>query len=281
MEWKMRRVWYQSMIVLSDLEDYKTTLQRRLSSYGSDELQIDIHGFARGSFPANYPGPDLNYSVFYQLHSLQFLLAAVEAERRGYDAYVMGNIGSPMVREIRSIVDIPVVGYGDAAARLAGFYGQSFGILVFNVERIESAARRYEDWQLSGFGGVCPAGVRFDDVANAHANIEARPSVVAKVIATAEEFVKRNNIDVLIPGEMPLNLLLADEGISKIGGATVIDGLAAMMQMASVLMDLKESSGMSHSRRGYYNQRPPELRTSELIDFYGLRKLSDAIYEQK
>ena len=55
--------------------------------------------------------------------------------------------------------------------------------------------------------------------------------------------------DVIIPGENPLNMLLARERIAKIGGATVIDGFAATFKMAEMMVDLHRSSGMLLSRR--------------------------------
>jgi len=59
------------------------------------------------------------------------LAAAREAQAQGFDAMVLASIAGPMAREIRTIVDIPVVGYGEAAFNLAGLYGRRAGMLVF------------------------------------------------------------------------------------------------------------------------------------------------------
>ena len=40
-----------------------------------------------------------------------------------------------MLREIRTLVDIPVTGYSDTVFHLSKLYGQRFGLLFFNVER--------------------------------------------------------------------------------------------------------------------------------------------------
>lgn len=272
------RFWYHSMIVLSDMPDYAASIRSQLRKAVRSDSEVVLHGFAPGSFRASYPGPDVAFNFIYGIHSLQFVLAALEAERQGYDAFVMGNLGSPMVREIRSLVDISVVGYGDAGARLSGLYGRRFGLLVFNVERMESLPDRYRDWGLAdSFVGARPAGVPMSEVAQAHADPSRRAAVVRKVVAAGERLVEECGADVIMPGEMPLNLLLADAGISQIAGATVLDGLAVMMKTAEMMVDLRRACGMNASRRGYYHVKPPSERLREILDFYGLAHLQEKL----
>ena len=46
------------------------------------------------------------------------------------------TIPEPGIRETRSLVSIPVVGYGECAMSLAGHLGQKFGVLLFIKEMI-------------------------------------------------------------------------------------------------------------------------------------------------
>ena len=92
-------------------------------------------------------------------------MRAVEAERNGFDAYAMATIPNPLIREIRTIVDIPVVGYGEASYHVASMLGRRFGVLVF----IDRMAPFLED-QIASHGlsgrcvGVRPSGVTFQQV---------------------------------------------------------------------------------------------------------------------
>jgi Asp/Glu/hydantoin racemase len=199
----------------------------------------------------------------------------LEAERQGYDAIVMANLPSPLIRQIRTLVDIPVVGYGDSAFRLAGLYGRRFGLLLFNVERLEFWPERIAELGLSSaFGGVGPSGVTFNEVAAAHGDEPKLRDVVARVIAAGERMVQEKQVDVLVPGEMPLNILLAKAGVHRIGGATVIDGLACVFKTAELLVDLGRTSGMAQSRRGYFHDSPDKARVREVLEFYGLAALT-------
>ena len=75
----------------------------------------------------------------------------------------------PMAREIRTVVDIPVVGYGEAAFNLAGLYGRRVGMLFFIRERLDFWPEQLKDWGLGErFAGIEHAGVSFQDVLAAH-----------------------------------------------------------------------------------------------------------------
>lgn len=272
------KLWHQSMTVLTDLPDYANSLRAHIDHVVRPDTAVEMHGFAPGSFLINYPGPDIAYDYLYSLHSHQFVVAALEAERQGYDAIVMANLPSPLIRQIRTLVDIPVVGYGDSAFRLAGLYGRRFGLLLFNVERLEFWPERIAELGLSSaFGGVGPSSVTFNEVAAAHGDESKLRDVVARVIAAGERIVQEKQVDVLVPGEMPLNILLAKAGVYQIGGATVMDGLACVFKTAELLVDLRRSSGMAQSRRGYFHDSPDKARVREVLEFYGLSALTSKL----
>ncbi len=274
------RLWHQSMTVLSDLPGYETAMRERIDSVVRDGTEVVLHGFIPGSFPANYPGPDIAFDYLYWLHSNQWVAAALQAEKQGYDAMVLGSMPSPMIREMRTLVDIPIVGYGDAVFRLAGMYGRRFGLLFFNVERAEFWPQRIREWGLAeSFAGIRPAGVTFNEVVGGHGDPSKRDEVVQRVIASGEALAREHGADVIIPGEMPLNLLLARAGVSQIGGATVMDGLSAVFKMAELAVDLRRTSGMMQSRRGFFHAAPDRDRVAKALEFYGLDHLEKKFAE--
>lgn len=276
------KLWHQSMTVLTDLPGYANTLRKRIDQVVRPDTEVVLHGYAPGSFPANYPGPDIAHDYLYQLHAHQFVIAALEAERQGFDAMVMGSLPSPLIREIRSLVDIPVLGYGDTSFRLAGMYGRRYGLLLFNVERTEFWPNRVAELGLGeNFVGVRPSGVTFNEVAAAHGDEAALRDVVARVVASGERMAGELGADVIIPGEMPLNLLLAQMKVTQMGGATVMDGLATLFRMAEVAVDLHRDSGMLQSRRGFYHAAPNKQRVREMLDFYGVDALTQRLSTPK
>jgi Asp/Glu/hydantoin racemase len=80
----------------------------------------------------------------------------------------------------------------------------------------------------------------------------------------------RDGADVIIPGEAPLNMLLALNGVNRVDDCPVIDSIGATIKMAETLVDLRRTTGITPSRRGYFRSRPPAQRIEELIRFYGL-----------
>jgi Asp/Glu/hydantoin racemase len=84
----------------------------------------------------------------------------------------------------------------------------------------------------------------------------------------------RDGADVIIPGEAPLCVLLASNSVNRVDDVPIIDALGATIKMAETMVDLKRSSGLSPSRRGYFMEKPPRERVKELLDLYGISRLA-------
>ena len=268
------RIWHQSMAVLRDVPHYVEAVRRRLGEVLRPDTEVVLHGLAHGTMDTDYPKEDLGSSYLNYVHGNQWVAAGLDAQAQGYDAFALATIASPMMHEIRTLVDIPVVGYGDTAFRLAALYGKRFGILFFNSVREGFWPDYVRNMGIGeAFSGVMLAGVSFHDVVNAHGDKKRTAEVVAQVVATGERMVKELGANGIVPGEMPLNLLLADAGFSSIAGATVIDGLTLTFKTAEMMVDLRRTSGMMQSRAGWGHNAPNPKRVAQVQAFYGLDKL--------
>ena len=118
-----------------------------------------------------------------------------------------------------------------------------------------------------------PAASRLD----AHIDAAKRDAVVARIVAQGEKLVRENGADVIVPGEMPLNLLLSRAGVTQIAGATVIDGIAASFKFAELLVDLRRVSGMKPSAHGFFHAAPDRRRVDQVMEFYGVHTLGSRI----
>ena len=274
------RIWHQSFTVLGDLPAYVKALKTRIHEVVTPGTEVVLHGQIPHTYTSEYPGTDLGFNFLYRLHEMQWAAAAREAERQGFDAMVLGSVPSPMIRELRTLVSIPIVGYGETAFNLAGLYGRKVGMLFFNVNRRDFWLEQVKQWGVAErFVGIAPAGVTFDDVVAAHVDPSKRQPVVDTIIASGEKLAQEAGADVIVPGEMPRNLLLAQAGVHHIGGATVIDGIATCFKMAETLVSLQRLAGMTPSRRGYFHARPDPARVDQVLAFYGLAGLGERIPE--
>jgi len=55
----------------------------------------------------------------------------MQAEREGYDAYLMSTFPDPYLDIAQTLVDIPVVGFGFSSMHTASYLGRHFGIICF------------------------------------------------------------------------------------------------------------------------------------------------------
>ncbi|MBV9782900.1 MAG: hypothetical protein JO264_03690 [Acidisphaera sp.] len=266
----MTRIWHQSFTVLEDLPAYAEGMRRHVAKVVRPDTEVVLHGQLPGTYPTSYPGDDIGFSALFALHGQQWIARARQAEREGFDAYAMCTLPNPMIREVRTLVDIPVLGYGETSFHVACMLGHRFGMLVF-IERM--IPLYWEQLTQHGLKDRCTAiegvGFRFHDVQEAFSN----PGPLIDRFRVAARRLIAAGAGVIIPGEMPLNLLLANEGVDRVDDAPVLDGLAVTLKMAECMVELKRSTGLSASREGWFNAAPKRERVQEVLAFYGLDRL--------
>lgn len=264
------KIWHQSFTVLNDLGAYHEALKVHFARVARPDTQIDLHGMHAGTYRSNYPGSDLRHAALLYIHSLQFMMAALEAQRQDYDVYAISTLPDPALREIRGLVDIPVVGYGESAMLTACMLGRKFGVLVFIDDLNELIAQNAEVYGLaSRFAGAMPVGFTFNDVLKGFGD----PTDLIHRFQLAARGLIAKGAEVIIPGEAPMNILLARNGVTEVDGVPVLDSLAAWIKQAEAMNDLRKLCGTKTCRKGYYHKLPDPDRVNEIFSFYGLDSL--------
>lgn len=263
------RIYHQSLTVLEDLPEYLSRMTDHIKKVVRSDTTVVLHGMSPGSYDANYPGSDIRHRALFNLHSVQWLAHAINAEESGFDAFALCTMPDPMLVEIRSILDIPVIGSGETCFKLASNYGQKFGMLLFIDLMAERYHQQIESMGLSSFSvGIQPIGFGFSDVLNGFDN---SGPLIDKFKIAARKMIARG-ADVIILGEIPLSLILASEGIQRIDDTPIMDSLAVTLKCAELAVDLKNLTGLSPCRRGWSQAQPSRQRVKDLLDFYGLKK---------
>lgn len=264
------KIWHQSFTVLDDLGAYHEALEKHFARVARPDTQIDLHGMHPGTYRSNYPGSDIRHAALQYVHGLQFMLGAVAAQQQGYDVYAISTLPEPALREIRGLVDIPVVAYGESAMLTACMLGRRFGVLVFIDDLNELIAENVRNHGLEGrFAGAMPVGFTFNDVLQGFED----PAPFLEQFQVAARKLIAQGADVIIPGEAPMNVLLAQNGLTEVDGVPVIDSLATWIKQAETMADLRRISGIKPSRKGYYHKLPELDRVTEIFSFYGLDRL--------
>ena len=265
------RIWHQSFTVLEDLPAYADTLKKHIAKIARPGTEVVMHGQRKGTYPSEYPGDDLAYSYLYGAHGNQWVAGALKAQQQGFDAYAMCTMPNPMIREIRTLVDIPVTGYGESAAHVACLLGQRFGVRTFIEALVPLYQERFRSYGLSErLAGVAHTGFTFHDVLAGYSD---PGPLIERFQAAARAMVKSTGADVIIGGSMPLSVLLASHGISRVDNVPIVDGLAATIKMAEMMVDLRRTSGLTVSRHGWHNAAPSAKRIEEVMKFYRIDHL--------
>lgn len=268
------RIWHQSFTVLQDLAAYDKALRAQFKKVARPDTEIVMHGMHPGTYQTNYPGNDIRYDLIQRLHGAQFLMAGIQAEEEGFDAYAISTLPDVMLRETRAALNIPVVGYGESAMLTSCMLGRKFGVMVFIEQlqpQIEFNVQQYG--LMERFSGVRHVGFVFNDVLKAF----DKPDELIERFHKSARALIADGADVIIPGEAPLCVLLAHNGINRVDDVPVMDSLGAWVKMAESMVDLRRASGLSPARKGYYQEQPPRERIKELLEFYGAAGLASRV----
>lgn len=266
------KIWHQSLTSIESVVPYRDAVIKHIDSVARPDVEVVLHGMTKDTYPTNYPGHFITYSYLQNLHREQFVRAALMAESAGYDAMFIGTIPDVGLLEARTLVDIPVIGYGQASFHIASMLGDKIGVVNFLEPLADELRQNADRYGLGGkLGPIVQTEFGFDDVL---AGFENPEPIIASFKKAAEKAIAEG-ADVIVPGEGPLNVFLATNGIARIGDVPVVDSFAAGIKMCESLVDLREKSGIYMTRRGYYNAKPPKEAVARLRELYGLVPMPD------
>jgi allantoin racemase len=263
------RIWHQSLTDLSLLGAYEKGLTEHSSHAAPPDVHVDIHGVRPGTYETRYPGKRIQQVYLQSLHKEQFVSAAITAEDTGYDGMIIATIPDLGLEECRSLVDIPVVGFGEASFKIATMLGAVAGVVSFDIRHLEPQLRRNAArYGLpSLLGPMNSAEVSFDDVVDELGSDE--PGKVIEAVTAAARRLIDQGAEVIIPGPGPMNLLVARHGLTRIDDVPVIDSLRASIELCGMLARMRRA-GTYVNRRGFYSSKPPRGQLAAAREVYGL-----------
>ena len=249
------KIWYQSLFDAGRIPAYFEGVRKRVATVARPGTEVHLHAMPEGVYGARTPAEAVVYPYTASLYAQDILENALRAEAEGYDVFALSSVQDPAIEEARSLLDIPVVGYGESAMHFACLLGSRFVIIAFGerfdqmldvrVKRLGLSERALPTMLLerTSFADV---GQALDDAA---ALVERFSHTARKAIALGAEAI--------IPGQLYLSEAIARAGVTRIDEVPIVDGLAALVKMAEAMADLKKL-GIWVTRRGYSHARPPK-----------------------
>ena len=134
------KLWYQSMSRQTEWGGYPAVLRGILDKVKDPGTEIHAHGITK------IGGTGDQYRYLEYLETGEVLENVHKAQREGYDAFLIGNIADPGLREAREIADIPVLGLCESALHMACMMGSNFSLVTINEKftpRIVENVYRY------------------------------------------------------------------------------------------------------------------------------------------
>ena len=252
------RIWYQSLVDGGRIPAYFDGLAERARRIARAGVEVRFAGMPEGAYGKHVPADVVIYPYLMSLQ-IQFILDnALQAEAEGYDVFAIGSVQDPALEEARSLLDIPVVGYGEAAMHFACTMGGRFVVVAF-----QAGFEQMMDLRVRRLGLAERAlptvlmNATFNDVGQA---LSTPAQLVERFCESARGAI-RQGAEAIIPGQLYLSEAIARAGVTRIDEVPIMDALTCTLKMAEAMADLK-SLGISVTRRGYSHARPPR----EMVD---------------
>ena len=244
------RIWYQSFVHPVQQAPYIERLQALLNEVAGPDALFEVHGL---------DPPVRSFHALTEFRCAgQVIGNALQAEKEGYDAFVLGHFQEPGLLEIRSSVDIPVVALGEANLLAALSMGQRIGLVTVDPIFIP-----WHDRQVRGHGlgeryaGTAALKMDLPRFMTAFTDEQTYAVVRDEFVAQVRPLVAAG-AEVIIPaGGLPM-LLFARERPFVIDGAPVLNGIAVVAKATEMALALKDITKVFVSRRGTYAKAPAD-----------------------
>lgn len=252
------RLWHQSVTELRRDAPYSQALVRRARTVLGEEVSVETFGLPAGTYHGRAASAALGNAFVYHRILDRFIDQAIEAERQGYDAFVIGSFSEPFLAEIRSVVDIPVTSIFEASVLVGCSLGSKLSLITTSPEvtgMVEKAVALHRlEARVSSVLSLSPA---FEGPV-LH-GVFADPGPIMAAFEQAAAKAIEMGADVLIPAEGIIAVLLAEQGVTRFRNATVMDVLSVTWSYACMLAKLRARAGLSVTRRGRYARDDEEL----------------------
>jgi allantoin racemase len=254
---KRVRIWHQSVNPLDHLDVYRQALTAHAAEVVGDDAEVDVQGLPSGVYGDLSATAALSNAFAYHRILDQVLTNAIEAERLGYDAFVIGSFSEPLLREIRSAIDIPVASLTESSLLV----GCSLGKLIAPISNAAPVV-----WMVRNAVEKHGLGARVLEVQAIDPPLEEpalaaayeRPEPVVEAFTAAAERAVAKGADVIIPAEGVLAELLYVSGVRSIAGATVVDVFGTTWAYAVMLCRLWQN-GARVGRAWHFRRDDPGL----------------------
>jgi allantoin racemase len=173
------------------------------------------------------------------------------AQKRGFDAIVIGCYSDPGLDALREMLTIPVIGPGAASLHLAAQLGTRISVLTPTGRGYGRVAARLRALGIAPLlASVRGIGLSVMDLAR------QKPGALDKAAQAARIAVEQDGADVLVLGCMSMAFLPGIcEALGKRVGLPVVNPVVAALKTAEAVASMK----LAHSKTAWPTPKPQDI----------------------
>jgi Asp/Glu/hydantoin racemase len=246
------KIWFQGATDRVHMAPYIAKVEAHLKS-------VLDPGFS-ATFHTTTPPATTTHAITEYRIGANLIRNAVQAEKEGYAAMAITHFQDAGLAEVKSVVDIPVIGLGETTLSHALTLGRRLGLVTINPVFIpwhEDQVIRYGLQQRVVGVRAVPATVK--DFIDAFADEEAKAQLAVKWEKECRVLLEAG-ADVIVPaGGLPMMLFSGE-----FEGAPVVNGVTLVAKTAEMAIKLRKQGMFKVSRRSNY-VKPPEKALQEFL----------------
>jgi Asp/Glu/hydantoin racemase len=248
------RIWFQGATDKVHMAPYIAKVEAHLKAILEPQFAATFH--------TTTPPATTTHAITEFRIARNLIRNALEAERQGYAAMAITHFQDAGLAEVKSVVDIPVLGLGETNLFHACTLGRKLGLVTINPVFIpwhEDQVIRYG--LQSRVVGVRAVNATVKDFIDAFASQDALEKLTplwekeCRVLLDA-------GADVIVPaGGLPMMLF----GGATFEGAPVVNGITVLAKSAEMAIKLRALGAGHVSRRSNF-VKPPDKALKEFLE---------------
>jgi allantoin racemase len=227
---------------------YEDSLARRLKAVARPGTSVDVFGIAGTPY-----GKDRYHAAKHKVVT-GVIESALRAEGQGYDAVAVVNTFDHGYYELRELLRIPVVFITESTLYLACQLAPSFAVIGHNRQiqlQVEELAKRY------GLASRMVRGESLDLTYDAFPRMYEDPETFIHLFREMVKGAIERGAGAFLVAGNPLNMFLVDQGLTDVDGVPLVDGCAATVKTAEMMVDLR-AVGIERGRTGLFAAPPDD-----------------------
>lgn len=194
------------------------------------------------------------HAYFRLLLTPQIVENALVAEKEGFSVFAVNNMCDLGLAEVREVIRIPSVFCGETSLLFACLLGRRFSLISHNWILADVMERTIV--QRYGLEKRAAPPQAFNMTLAELASSFQDPAKFAEEFTQAARRAIGSGAEILVPSSNVLNMLCVSAGLREVEGVMVLDVLAPVIKTAEMMVELREKTGLSVSRK--YQYLPPE-----------------------